>query len=194
MTRFEYAAIFNGIFVALALENIASSFHKLLAAGGRVRWHWMAPTNAVGAAIATIGTFWLWWRGRDIPAVDPTVFTALVNALTLFMLYLACAATLPDDIPEAGIDLKAFYFSTRRQFFGILMATTLLLVCTAVWSMARHGFDPQYMQLNLPVFIGSLVATATFASLFLVRAVWWHALGIIALTSGVTFLYGPMKI
>jgi len=194
MTRFEYAAIFNGILVALALENIAASFHKLLDAGGRVRWHWMAPTNAIGSAIATIGQFWVWWRGRDIVAVDPTVFTFLPNAVTLFLLYLACAATLPDDVPESGIDLKAFYFSRQRQYWSIVGTTSLLATCINAWSIVHHNFEPQIVHLDAPLFFGGLAATAIVGSLIVVKAPWWHTLAIITITSGVILLYGPLKL
>ena len=194
MTRFEYLAIFNGIFVALALENIASSLHKLLEAGGRVRWHWMAPTNAIGSAIVTIGTFWLWWAHRDGALVDTTVFTFLPGAATLILMYLACAATLPDEIPETGIDLKEFYFSRRQQYWSIVGSTTLLVACTSAWSMARHNFDPQQIHLGAPILIGSLFAASIAGSMIYVRASWWHAVGIIAMTSGVIFLYGPLKL
>ena len=33
MTEFEYAAIFYGILVALAIEAVAANLHRLLAAG-----------------------------------------------------------------------------------------------------------------------------------------------------------------
>jgi len=194
MTRFEYVAIFNGIFVALALENIASSFHKLLEAGGRVRWHWMAPTNAIGSAIATIGSFWLWWAARDKTLVDATVFTRLPSATELFLLYLACAAALPDEVPETGIDLREFYFSRRQQYWSIVGATALLVACASTWAMVRHNFDPQLIRIDAPILVGTLVAAAIAASMIFVRASWWHALGIMAMTSGVIFIYGPTKI
>lgn len=47
MTRFEYAAIFYGIVVALAVEIVLLRLHRLLAARHRVRWHWMALATAV---------------------------------------------------------------------------------------------------------------------------------------------------
>jgi len=194
MTRFEYAAIFNGIFVALALENIAASFHKLIDAGRRVRWHWMAPTNAIGSAIATIGQFWVWWRGRDIVAVNPTVFSVLLNAATLFLLYLACAATLPDDVPESGIDLKAFYFSKRQQYWSIVEVTVLLATCNQAWFLVFHNFEPQLVQLNGPMVYGGLAIAAIVASLIVVKAPWWHTLAIITITSGVILQYGPLKL
>lgn len=41
----EYAAIYFGIIVGLALTNILTSIHKLVEAGSRVRWHWLAPVS-----------------------------------------------------------------------------------------------------------------------------------------------------
>src|SRR5215469_13078448 len=80
MTRFEYVSIFNGIVVALAIENVAASFHKLFEASGRVRWHWMAPTNAMGTSIGALAVFWSAWVGRNVLPTNPTLLTFLPTA------------------------------------------------------------------------------------------------------------------
>ena len=64
MTYFEYAAIYFGIIVGLALANILTSIHKLIEAGPRVRWGWMAPASAGYAATLTINEFWYLWLGQ----------------------------------------------------------------------------------------------------------------------------------
>ena len=64
MTKFEYAAIFYGIIVALAVEGVAASLHRLFAAGGKVRWHWMAPATAFNASMVTLAEFWIIWSQR----------------------------------------------------------------------------------------------------------------------------------
>jgi len=194
MTRFEYVSIFNGIVVALALENVASSFHKLFEAGGRVRWHWMAPVNAIGAVTGTLGQFWLFWVTRNMPMPSPTFLAFFPGAVTLVLLYLVCAATLPDMIPETGIDLREFYFSTRRQFWSLVVATLLLTVGVGVWRLSRYGFDAQAVRLNAPYLLGTLVFAAFAASMIYVKASWWHVIGIIVITSGVFLLFGPMKL
>src|SRR5262249_34583435 len=143
MTRFEYFSIFSGIVVALAIENVAASFHRLFEARGRVRWHWMAPTNAVTSATATLGMFWLFWVTRNTQIPNPTFLTFLPGAVAIILFYLMCAATLPDEVSAAGIDLKEFYFSTRRQFWGLVIAAILFNVGVTVWKIAWANFDPQ---------------------------------------------------
>lgn len=194
MTRFEYFSIFNGIVVALAIENVASSFHKLFEAGDRVRWHWMAPATAIVSAVGTLGQFWLWWVGRNVQLANPMFLNFLPGAVAAILLYLVCAAALPDTVPETGIDLKDFYFSSRRQFWILVAAATLLGACVNAWSMVRANFDPQFVRLNAPILLGTLAAASIAFSLVYVRASWWHTLGIIIVTSGVFFLFGPMKL
>jgi hypothetical protein len=194
MTRFEYVSIFNGIIVALALENVAASFHKLFEANARVRWHWMAPTNAIGASVATLGWFWLQWIARDLPPVNPTVFTFLPSALSSILLYLICAAALPDEVPAAGVDMKDWYFSSRKQFWSLVGVGAVVTVFVLSWSVVRHNFAPANVRLNTPFIIGELVVAALSASLIWTRAQWWHAVAIVVITAGVFFIFGPIRI
>jgi hypothetical protein len=195
MTRFEYIAIFYGIIVGLALENVASSFHKLFAAGARVRWHWMAPTNAIGTSIATFSQFWIWWLARNNPDVgELTVLAFLPGALASILLYLVCAATLPDEIPETGIDLRKFYFASARQFWSLAVALVLLRSGLVVLDILRTNFASQSMQRDIPSLL-FLLAVATLAgSMIYIRAYWWHAVGIIAMTAMTVLYFGLMKI
>jgi hypothetical protein len=194
MTRFEYISIFNGIIVALALENVAASFHKLFEAGARVRWHWMAPTNAIAAAIATLGNFWLQWITRDVQPVNPTFLGFLPVAATSILLYLLCAATLPDTVPDAGIDLKEFYFSSRRQFWSLVVVFSLVRSGVTAWLIVRHNFDPDFVRPNAPFLIGTMAAAAIAVSMLFVQRPWWHALGIATGSVATLLLFGPMRI
>ena len=197
MTRFEYVAIFFGIVVALSLENIAASFHKLVEAGGRVRWHWMAPTNAIGIAIATLGQFWLWWVQRDSMwgSGHPVFFLMFVfSALAAFLLYLACAATLPDEVPETGIDLREFYLASRRQVWGLTLVFVLVKAFVNLWYLVQLNFDPQILRVTATSLVALLPAGILAASMIYVRATWWHAIGITALTTGTVLFLGPLRL
>jgi hypothetical protein len=194
MTSFEYMSIFRGIIVALAIENVASSFHHLLEARGRVRWHWMAPTNAIGASIATIGQFWLWWGGRNSKLAEPSFPLFVAEAATAILMYLYCAATLPDAVPETGVDLKDFYFSNRRQFWSLLLAGVVLKMVLEAWSLARVNFDPKLVASDTPYLAGGLVVAAVAACMIFVKNAWWNGLAIIAMTAGTLLLFAPMKL
>ncbi len=61
MRPFDYIVIFFSIVVSLALADIVFSLHRLLRAGGRVRWHWMAPATAWISGMAVLAQFWRFW-------------------------------------------------------------------------------------------------------------------------------------
>lgn len=124
MTRAEYAAIFIGIVVGLALANILASVHKLMEAGHRVRWDWLSPAMAINAILLTLGTFWHQWvQMQRAPQGPHSFLSTLPTAIAFLLLYLACAATLPDEAPEAGANLRGYYFDNRRRIWGLFCAT-----------------------------------------------------------------------
>ena len=193
MTYFEYLAIYIGIIVGLALSNIFMSLHKLIEAASRVRWHWMAPATAIYAATITLGSFWsLWVRRNDV--VHHTFLTALPTAIALGLLFLTCAAALPDDVPQSGLDLKAYYFDNRRRFWGFSTGTHALNLLT--WLLALVQFDDGGKAMThgfLPM-IGNGMEAAVSLSLVFVRASWWHAIGIVSLWAFSLFYFGPMQL
>jgi hypothetical protein len=126
--------------------------------------------------------------------VNPSVLTFLPGAFTAILLYLVCAATLPDQVPERGLDLKAFYVESRRRFWTLVAVAVSLQSCVAVWNMARHNFDPQIVGTNLSFLIGLLVALGIAAAAIAFHALWWHAAAIITKTVGVIFLFGSIRL
>lgn len=194
MSRFEYAAIFYGFVVGLALQNILSSVHKLLEAGRRVRWHWMAPATALYTAILTLGSFWSWWLKRDENHGQRTFLTFLLTAAALSLLFLACAATLPDDVPEAGIDLRHYYFENQRRFWSLFAATFALNALTWVIALAQSGFDPRFLRADLPVLAGNVVGVAIGLVSMYVRSPRWHAFAIVASLAFILLVFAPMQL
>ncbi len=194
MTRFEYAAIFYGFVVGLALQNILSSVHKLLEAGGRVRWHWMAPATALYTTILTLGSFWSWWLKRDENHGQRTFLTFLLTAAALSLLFLACAATLPDDVPEQGLDLRQYYFDNQRRFWSLFTATFALNALTWVIALVQSGYDAQFLRADLPILIGNVAGIAIGLTSIYVRKPWWHAVAIVASLAFVLLVFAPMQL
>jgi len=192
MTRFEYASIFIGIVVGLALANILASVHKLMEARRRVRWDWLAPAMAVNAVLLTYGTFWHLWVQSQISPLPSIYFIAyLPVAFAFFLLYLACAATLPDDVPERGIDLRAYYFENRMRIWGLFCATFVLNLST--WAIGFAWIGPvERLRLNGAIILMSTVGLAVGIVSLAVRAVWWHRIAVIALAILFLAVFGPM--
>jgi hypothetical protein len=191
MTYFEYAAIYIGIIVGLALSNILMSIHKLVEASARVRWHWMAPATAVYAATVTLGSFWsLFVRRGNVD--HHTFLTSLPTAIALGLLFLTCAASLPDDVPEQGIDLKAYYFDNRKRFWGFSTGTHVLNLLTWLFALVELGFHGKTLAQSLYPMVGNSMEAAVSLSLVFARAPWWHAVGIASLWIFSLFYFGPM--
>lgn len=194
MTRFEYAAIFYGFVVGLALQNILSSVHKLVEAGSRVRWHWMAPATALYAAILTLGSFWTWWLKQNENHGQRTFLTFLATAAALSLLFLACAATLPDDVPEQGIDLRKYYFANQRRFWSLYALTFTLNALTWLFAYVQSGFTSAFLRAELPILFGNVAGIAIGVVSMYVRAPWWHTVAIVVSLGFVLLVFSPMQL
>lgn len=119
----DFVLAFVGIIIGLGVGDLLVSFHQLLRAGRRVKWHWATPSLAVLMLFVTLV---LWWRSfywfSDI--TTGTIADFLPKFLGLVVSFLMMAAALPDDVPETGIDLREFYLSSRIHLW-ILMSITL---------------------------------------------------------------------
>jgi len=177
MTRFEYAAIFYGILVAMAIEIVAARVHRLLAAGKRVRWHWMAPATAINSSLVVLGEFWILWSDRNQWTGTYSFFEFLPSAIGVTLMFLTAAATLPDEVPEAGLDLKTFYFDNRRHYWGLVGAYFAFNIVLNVVNLVRFGPNAVWQE-NLRWMIGDFVGLGTAGLLFAFRTYWVHAVGI----------------
>jgi len=192
MTYFEYAAVYFGIIVGLALANILTSFHKLVEAGARVRWGWLAPASALYAATLTLGEFWsVWVRQNDMG--HRTFFTWLPLASAFALLFLMCAASLPDEAGE-GVDLRRFYIDNRRRFWGFSLALHVLNLCSWTITFLEQGFDAHYVHGHLQPVLGNAVEAALSLSLIFVRTAWWHVLILAAIWAYALSYFGPLSL
>jgi hypothetical protein len=188
MTRFEYVAIFYGIVVALALETVLVNAHRLLAARKAVRWHWMAPATAVNSSLLTLGQFWVLWGDRDQWKGSFSFFQFLPYGISMLLMFLAAAATLPDEVPAEGLDLKAFYFENRRHYWGLVVAYFAFNILINLSNLALFGTNDLWWR-NLRWLVGDVIAVVIATPLIVFRAPWVHVVGIgLALASLLAFL------
>ena len=118
MDLFSYVAAFVTITLALAVSDLVQSLHRLIRARRKVRWH-ATPVLAAGFVFFTVlSEFFSLWQFHDIGRLTYYELVALITVATLFAMA-ACAA-LPDEVPEGGLDLQAFYLDNRRYLFGLL--------------------------------------------------------------------------
>jgi hypothetical protein len=192
VTYFEYVAVYFGIIVGLALANILGSFHKLIEARSRVRWGWLAPISAFFAATLTLGEFWSLWI-RQHEAGNLTFLTWLPEAVDFSLLYMMCAASLPDEAGD-GVDLKRYYIENRDRFWGFATALYALNLCTWGVDFWQHGFGTHYVHDHLRPIYGNAFLVTLSLSLVFVRATWWHVVAFALMWLYLLFYFGPMHL
>ena len=193
MSYFEYEAIYLGIIVGLALANILASFHKLIEAGKRVRWSWMAPASAAYAAMLTINEFWYTWIHHQHDA-GLTIFTWYLSAVAYALLYLMCAAALPDDAAEGTVDLGHYYIDNRKRFWGFSAALHTLNLLNWTKGFALSGFALQFLHSGAVPMLANTAECALNLTLVFTRGMWWHAVVLAGLWCWSLFFFGPMPL
>jgi hypothetical protein len=118
MDLFSYVAAFVTITLALAVGDLVQSLHRLVRARRKVRWHATPMLAAAFVFFTVLSEFFSLWQFHDIARLGYYELVALISVAVLFAMA-ACAA-LPEDVPEAGLDLHAFYLDNRRYFYVVL--------------------------------------------------------------------------
>lgn len=158
MSISDFLLAFVGIIIGVGVADLLTSLHRLLRAGRKVRWHWATPTLA---ALMLLVTLAVWFRSfvslSDIRS--ETIAEFLPIFVVLVFSFLMMAAALPDEIPDSGIDLKRFYFSSRVHLWSLMSATL-------------GGFTILYFVENWSIGVGPLleIAWPTLVSLSLAAA------------------------
>ena len=104
MSVIEYVSVFVSIVLGLAVAELGTSFHRLMRARERVRWHWMSLALAFFMLLNILAVWWasyLWYATK----LELRMMEFLPDLAILVLTYLAAAAALPDDIPSDGLDL-----------------------------------------------------------------------------------------
>jgi hypothetical protein len=174
MSQFDYLVPLIAIMVGLALTDLAASFHRLVRARRRVRWHWMPLAAAILLILLTLE---LWWGvpNLTIPDRPYTIGMFLPIMVQLIILYLLASAALPDEVPAEGLDLGAYYFDNRGYFWLLLAGLVGLFAAHRIgFIWVIRGSDQALRA--LPGTIPNLVLIAILVSLAITTRRWWHAL------------------
>jgi hypothetical protein len=168
----EHVANFVSIVVGLALADVAHSLHRLLRAGPRVRWDVLAPMAALLVTASVVNT---WWTANLVFAKALTFAGFLPNLASLLTLFLLASATLPDEVPEAGLDLRAYYLGARTYFWGLFILWVCALVFNEALASALNGRTAGEI---LRAVAGNLAFLPVFALLMWSRRAWVHAVAL----------------
>ncbi len=153
MSPFEYLLALVSILIGLAVADLSGSLHRLLRARQRVRWDWL-PLAAALLVMMLILEFW-WIFYGIVTSLAWTRYSALlVFAASLVCMFLLASATLPDEVPEEGMDLTQYYRENGRYFWGLFGLFVLLMIVVelvAEWDHIRDAAVLRRTLLNLDV-------------------------------------------
>jgi hypothetical protein len=139
MSLVERVAVLVAIVLGLALAELGTSFHRLLRARARVKWDWMSPALALLMLLETIQFWWLsqtWYE----TASQLRLIDFLPRLVILLLIFLLAAVVLPDEVPDQGIDLRAFYVENSRHFWALVLLLTLGIMIFIVPTGAHSDY------------------------------------------------------
>jgi hypothetical protein len=179
MSAADYIITFVSIVFGLALTDLATSLHRLLRAGRRVKWDWLAPVAALLVGMSVVNYWWSFYQRMEVS--DLAHFGTFLPVLgELLILFLLASAVLPDEVPEAGLDLRAFYMETRVYFWGLFL---LLLVWTTTTHIVTRFGEGAGLWGAVGPSLDNIVAIVVFAAMAWVRRPWVHTAVLVGLVA-----------
>ncbi|NNC52233.1 MAG: hypothetical protein HKO08_04255 [Erythrobacter sp.] len=171
----EQVLVFVSIVLGVALAFELSNLDKLLRSK-RVRWHWAQPLFALFVLLSIMSIWWM-IAGREIEG-PMTLGRFLPLMWVLVILNLLAAASLPNDIPEEGIDLAQYYQENRRYLWGLYGLFFLPLGVNWFVYAAKQA---QSIEQFFAYAGGDMMGLALILYLFFARNWWAVALGFVGI-------------
>jgi hypothetical protein len=170
MSIAEHVTVFISIIVGLAVGDLLMSFHKLLRARERVKWHWLPLAVALFALLLTVSYWWLSFDAAKAVA-NPTVADFLPTLARFVVLFLLVAASLPDDVPAEGLDLRAWYLDNARLYWTLATISLLLDIFVDGARVIEPGGGIADL---LRAKFNDLVILPFLVAMIFVRRLWYH--------------------
>jgi hypothetical protein len=126
MTGGEYLLGLILIITGLAISDMVVSLHAILLKRQLVKWDWLALMAAAYVFLMIVNSWGVSFKSWNFPDVNPPLWQFLELLGQIIPLYLAARASLPDEVPDEGVDLARHYASISRYLWAAV-ATTLIL-------------------------------------------------------------------
>lgn len=135
MEFFNYVMVLASVIVGLALAHLLQGLARMVQRPERAKLYWVHLLWI--AYIFHTALFWWWWE-FGLASIGQWTFELYLFVLYFaVLLYLLCAVLVPSSLGPYA-DYRAFYFSRRRWFFGLVLVFSLLdLVDSAVKGRAH---------------------------------------------------------
>jgi hypothetical protein len=176
MSPFDFAVGLVSILVSLALADVASSVHRLIRQGRAVRWDGRVILTVGFVILLIVGMWFQVWFIRHIEQVlsFPSYLWLFLEFIVLF---LVCAACLPDEVMESR-DLTAFYERNRIYQWSLLALFQISFVLHTIYFNRLTGTSSDRM---LKVDAAVVLPLAIFVLLAIVHARVVHYIALVGL-------------
>lgn len=171
MSIAEHVTVFISIIIGIAVADLLMSFHKLLRARRKVHWDWLPLAVALFVLLLTVAYWWqafAWYADAN----RLSVASFLPDLARFVVLFLLVAASLPDDVPEHGIDLNTWYWEHARLFWTLALVSLLLDIVVGGLRDADPGAGIADI---LRAKLNDLVLLPFIVAMIFVRRPWYHS-------------------
>jgi hypothetical protein len=124
-----------GLFViitGLAIADIIVSLHGILLNRRIVKWDWLTLLAAAFIFLLIVVSWGLSFQAWHQQDANPTIWAFLVTLCQFIPLYLAARASLPDEVPEQGVDLAEHYAHVMRYLWSAVAVTYALYLLAVI--------------------------------------------------------------
>lgn len=171
MSIAEHVSVFISIIFGIAVGDLLMSLHRLLRASRRVKWHWLPLAVASFMLLLTVSFWWLtfsWYQQVE----RLTVAHFLPTLAQFVVLFLLVAASLPDEVPAEGLDLRQWYFENSRLYWTLAAISLFLDIVVG----GVRELDPGEGVLELlQAKANDLIFFPFLIAMIFVRRFWYHA-------------------
>lgn len=133
MSGGEYLLGLILIITGLAITDIVVSLHGILLNRDKVKWDWLALLATAYIFLMIVNSWGLSFQAFNSEKVNPPLWQFLELLGQIIPLYLAARASLPDHLPDDGVDLAAHYARVSRYFWSAIAATLVLYLVGAMF-------------------------------------------------------------
>lgn len=190
MSITEHVTVFLSIIVGIAIGDLLLSLHKLLRARVLVRWHWLPLLVALSMLLLTVSYWWMafnWYQASQ----GLTVADFLPTLAQFVVLFLLVAASLPDEVPPEGVDLREWYFANSKIYWTMAMLSLLLDIIVG----GTHELGPGDGIVDLlRIKANDLLLLPFTIAMIVYRKIWYHGVFVILSLGNMLWLTIMIKV
>jgi hypothetical protein len=163
----EHSITLVSVIVGLGLTELLANLNRLVRSRRDVRWYGLPLAWAGVCLILVVNLWWGIYLGAIGIATPSNAGVFLLYLIVPVLLYLVCAAALPEVREPAGVDLRASYFASSRYFSALLCAYVAATLLQAYIARFTVDWTPLTTVMRLGI-LGVLLP------LVWVRRPWYH--------------------